>query len=131
MVGKDGKFLCKWAKKGNEPGQLDRPHAIALDSKGNLYVASHKNSRIQKFSPQGKLLLRWDLPDANQKGPEPTGMQFDARDRLYVPDTRNHRILVYDTQGKLLLKFGGQGKGDGQFNQPKGVALDGRGFLYV
>ena len=131
MLGEDGKFLRKWATKGDEPGQLDRPHAVAIDSKGNLYVASHRNSRIQKFDPQGKLLLRWDLPDPGKSRSEPTAIHFDKQDRLFVPDTGNHRILVYDTHGKLLTKFGKQGKGDGQFNRPNGLALDDRGFLYV
>ena len=95
-----------------------------------MFVASHKNTRVQKFNSKGKLLRRWDLPDA-KLGYEQTGMAFDGRDRLYVPDTRGNRILVYDTKGKLLLQFGKRGSGNGQFNQPKGVALDGHGFLYV
>ena len=131
MLGEGGKFLRKWATKGDEPGQLDRPHAITIDSKGNLYVASHRNIRIQKFDPQGKLLLRWDLPNPSKSRHEPTAIHFDKQDRLFVPDTGNHRILVYDTQGKLLMTFGKQGKGDGQFDRPNGLALDDRGFLYV
>ncbi|HJN10327.1 MAG TPA: DUF3179 domain-containing (seleno)protein [Pirellulaceae bacterium] len=131
MLGEGGKFLRKWATKGDEPGQLDRPHAITIDSKGNLYVASHRNTRIQKFDPQGKLLLRWDLPNPSKSRHEPTAIHFDKQDRLFVPDTGNHRILVYDTQGKLLMTFGKQGKGDGQFDRPNGLALDDRGFLYV
>ena len=34
---------------GAEPGQMNNPWAIALDSRGNLYVADSANHRVQKF----------------------------------------------------------------------------------
>jgi DNA-binding beta-propeller fold protein YncE len=34
---------------GGRPGQLANPWAIALDSKGNLYVADSQNHRVQKL----------------------------------------------------------------------------------
>jgi sugar lactone lactonase YvrE len=46
----DGKYLQGIGGEGTEPGQFDLPHGIALDSKGNLYVADTMNSRIQKFA---------------------------------------------------------------------------------
>ena len=34
---------------GAEPGQFNNPWGMALDSKGNLYVADSLNHRVQKF----------------------------------------------------------------------------------
>ena len=34
---------------GKGPGQFARPHGMAVDSKGHLYVADAGNQRIQKF----------------------------------------------------------------------------------
>ena len=34
---------------GAKPGQFSNPWSIALDSKGNLYVADALNHRVQKF----------------------------------------------------------------------------------
>jgi tripartite motif-containing protein 71 len=34
---------------GGAPGQFSNPWGIALDSKGNLYVADALNNRVQKF----------------------------------------------------------------------------------
>lgn len=45
----DGKFLFNLAPPGKDPGQLYRPHGMAFDSKGFLYVADASNQRIQKF----------------------------------------------------------------------------------
>ena len=36
--------------EGKEPGHFRTPHALALDSRGCLYVADVMNSRVQKFA---------------------------------------------------------------------------------
>jgi hypothetical protein len=46
----DGKYLQGLGGDGTDALQFDLPHGIALDSKGNLYVAHTMNSRIQKFA---------------------------------------------------------------------------------
>lgn len=45
----EGKFLLSIGGTGKEPGQFARPHGMAVDSKGRLYVADAGNQRIQKF----------------------------------------------------------------------------------
>ncbi len=46
---KDGKFIKFWGKKGSGPGELDIPHALAMDSRGRLFVGDRQNNRIQIF----------------------------------------------------------------------------------
>jgi sugar lactone lactonase YvrE len=45
----DGRFLLGLGGSGTGPGQFSRPHGLALDSRGHLYVADAANQRIQKF----------------------------------------------------------------------------------
>jgi hypothetical protein len=54
----DGKFLQQWGnmgqfgnkpQKGTEPGQFNSPGGVAIDVKGNVYVADTGNDRIQKL----------------------------------------------------------------------------------
>ena len=45
----EGKFLLGIGGTGEAPGQFVRPHGMALDSEGHLYVADAGNQRIQKF----------------------------------------------------------------------------------
>ena len=45
----DGKYLCGLGGEGIQPGQFERPHALAIDTQGCLYVADTMNYRIQKF----------------------------------------------------------------------------------
>lgn len=46
----EGKLLFSLGGSGHEPGQFARPHGMAMDSQGCLYVADAGNQRIQKFA---------------------------------------------------------------------------------
>ena len=55
----------------------------------------------------------------------------DGSGNVYVADQNNYRIEKFDSTGTFLTKWGSSGSGDGQFNQPTGVAVDGSGNVYV
>ena len=40
-------------------GQFDHPHGIGLDSKGNIYINTLNEPRIQKFTNDGKFIKEW------------------------------------------------------------------------
>ncbi len=46
-----GKILSSFGRPGHFAGQFDQPHGIAVDSKGNVYVAENRGRRVQKFRP--------------------------------------------------------------------------------
>ncbi len=46
----EGQYLGGIAVSGSEPGQLRRPHGMAFDSRGDLYVCDATNERVQRFS---------------------------------------------------------------------------------
>jgi peptidylamidoglycolate lyase len=50
-MGLDGQVTARWSNWGTEVGQLMIPHDIAVDQKGNVYVAELNNNRLQKFIP--------------------------------------------------------------------------------
>ena len=78
----DGKFIKTFATRGTGDGQLRFPHALAFDSKDNLYVADRGNSRIVVFDKDGRFLAAW-----KQFG-RPSGVAVDKNDLLYVIDSR-------------------------------------------
>ena len=78
-----GRFLRQWGTHGIGPGQMDVPHCLAMDSQGNLYVGDRWNSRVQKFSPDGKVLAIF-----TQFG-RPSGIAIDKNDILYVTDSES------------------------------------------
>jgi DNA-binding beta-propeller fold protein YncE len=47
---RSGKILSSFGGgEGREPGQFEQPHGLAVDSKGNVYIAENRGKRIQKF----------------------------------------------------------------------------------
>ena len=48
----DGKALGRWGEKGTAAGQLQLPHMLCVDSRGNVYVAEVTGKRIQRFAPK-------------------------------------------------------------------------------
>lgn len=80
----DGRYLHEWGGTGSAPGRFDVPHALAMDSRGRLFVADRNNNRIQIFDQDGDLLEVWI-----QFG-RPSGIYIDADDRLYVADNQSN-----------------------------------------
>ena len=81
---KDGDWVKSWGAKGTGPGQFNLPHAIAIDSRGRLFVADRDNNRIQIFDQDGKFLDQW-----KQFG-RPSGLHIAADDTLYVSDNQSN-----------------------------------------
>ncbi|TAK32113.1 MAG: TIGR03663 family protein [Chloroflexota bacterium] len=138
-----GKLLAQAGKQGSGQGEF-QPSAggawgIAVDSRGNVYVADTWNHRVQKFDSDLKFVAQWgehlDTQGAAQGNPGkfygPRGVAIDNQDNVYVTDTGNKRVQVFDTSGKFIAAFGGAGNAPGQFNEPVGIGADGTGNIWV
>ena len=95
---------------GTEPGEFSLPHAIALDSRGRLYVADRNNVRIQVFDQDGKFLDQWwDLV-------VPCAFWMTKDDELWVcgsspmPWRADDKVLGYPPVNQLFMKFNTSGK---------------------
>ena len=82
----DGKFIKEWGKTGWAPGEFHTLHAIALDSRGRVFVGDRGNNRIQTFDQEGKSLAMW-----TQFG-RPSGIFFDSKDQIYVADSESDDV---------------------------------------
>jgi DNA-binding beta-propeller fold protein YncE len=128
----DGVALAAWGTHGSGPGQFDHPVGIALDSKGNIYVAEMGNNRVQKLSPQGQPLAQFgrtgkELGEFNG----PYGIAVDAGGNIYVTDVLNSRIQKLSPSGQPVAQWGRAGSGPGEFIGLRGLAVDDHGFVYV
>ena len=86
---KDGKFIKTWGRRGSAPGELDTPHAIAIDSKGRLFVADRANNRIQIFDQEGKSLAEW------KQFSRPSGIFINKDDTIFVIDSETKNVQGY------------------------------------
>lgn len=142
-----GRFVKAWGELGVAPGQFSLPHAIAMDSRGRLYVADRNNVRIQVFDQKGKFLAQW------KNLITPWGIWITPKDEIYV--CGSSPMLWSETRGSMLgippkdqivMKFAADGrvlelwtfpKGEdgkekpGELNWVHAIAVDSSGALYL
>ncbi|MFV9506273.1 MAG: flippase activity-associated protein Agl23 [Oscillochloridaceae bacterium umkhey_bin13] len=76
------------------------PRGIAVDNRGNVYIADTGNKRVIVTDDEGTFLYQIGSAGA---GPgqfnEPTSVAVDAQGNLYVADTWNGRVQVFAPDG--------------------------------
>ncbi len=108
----DGKVLFTLGVPGKPaPYQSGEPFNrcthVAFSPKGEIYVSDgYGNSRVHKYSPDGKLLFSWGEP-----GCDPGQFNIvhnictDKDGWVYVADRENHRVQVFDGNGKYETQW--------------------------
>jgi tripartite motif-containing protein 71 len=123
----NGDLLTTWGGPGAGDGQFNDPRGIAIDPHGNVYVADYLNGRIQVFTADGAFIDAWEI----EGNGAPFDLDIDPQGDVYVADLSNDAIQKYAANGKLIGAIGGPGVGDGEFDQPTGIAVDQGGNFYV
>lgn len=117
--------------------KLNFPNGITVDSVGNVYVADSSNGRLLVFDTSGKVRAQVGRGSGQGNLGLPRGVAVDNQGRVFVVDATGQGMFVYraPTDESRRLDFigfvGGEGVSDAQFEFPNGVAVDGRGRVYV
>ncbi len=130
--------------------KLSKPFGVALDKKGNLFIADRGNNRVRRVTPKGIIttvagdggffFMGDNGPAYRASVAGPTGVAVDHDGNLIIADRNNNRIRMVDTQGLIRTVFGtGQQdyNGDSELARetnlhlPFGVAIDNDGKLLV
>jgi len=82
----DGKYVGEFGRKGTGPGEFDQPHALAMDSKGRLFVGDRSNNRIQILDQNGRFLEEWT------QFSRPSGIYIDRKDNIYAADSESGSV---------------------------------------
>jgi len=149
---KNGDWVKSFGVPGRTaPGELNTPHSIAADAKGNIYVADRGNRRIQVFDSNGTFqrTITIDVPvspDAkpwfgNQPTPEQGVAQSGApwaicitpgpTQYLYSSDAFPGRIYKLSLDGEVLGVLGRSGRQPKQFGWIHEMACPSENELYV
>lgn len=133
---KTGKLLKSWGTKGAGRGMLDQPHALAMDSRGRLFVGDRSNNRI--------LILDQDFTHLDEwlQFSRPSGIYIDKDDTIYVTDSESGSVNPAHGEWKRGIRIGSVTDGrvtafipdpdDKATNTSaaEGVAVDAKGNIY-
>ncbi len=135
---RNGTFLRKFGSFGSGGGQFDGPVGVAVQGP-EVFVTDAHNHRLEVFDRNGTFLRTW-----GSFGSEDGQFLFTAgvtvqSNEVYVvdyndqnyPTSLGDRVEVFDRNGTFLRTFGSFGSGDGQFNGPFGVAVEGSEVFVV
>jgi uncharacterized protein (TIGR03437 family) len=131
---------------------LSQPEGIAADKAGNIYVADAANHRVRKIAQDGSIQTAAGTGVAGFAGDggqasaallnQPYGLAIDSTGNLYIADLGNARVRKVGMDGTIQTVAGGgslpaisTGQGGAatiaQLMQPRNVAIDGAGSLYI
>jgi len=113
----DGRYVRSIGKgKGSEPGQLQVPHGVALDSQGRILVNDSDNARVSVCDPNGNFIESWPYPSRG-------GIVVLPDDTVYVSDVNAGVVNVLDKNGKLLHSISA--------DRAHGLGVENDGSIYV
>ena len=118
---------------GISPGQFMSPSGVAVDSDGNILVASHYF--VQKFSPTGQFLQQagGTNPQASFIIESPRGLAIGENGRVYISEQQKNRVTILNSDLSFYKRFTDADKmlGSGHLNMPQGVAVNSKGTVYI
>jgi sugar lactone lactonase YvrE len=101
--------------KGSQPGQLQLPHGVALDSRGRILVNDSDNQRVSVFDKDGTFVETWPYPSRG-------GIAVAADDTVYISDV-NAGVVNIVKNGKPIDRVSA--------DRAHGMGIDTDGAIYV
>ena len=127
---------------------LNTPSAVAVDTRGNIYIADTGNQRIRRIDARGIITTIAGVDKGGfggDNGPataaalnRPQGVAVDHAGSVFVADTDNQRVRKISAAGVITTIAGlDPAAGDrgpallATLSQPSGLAMDANGSLFI
>ena len=123
------RFQFSFGSLGSDPGQLDIPCAVALNStEDHLFVSDNKNNRVQVFSTQQGNFLHQIVHD-NLRYPH--GISYNGDGHLLVCSSGANCVLVCKEDGTVAAVIDGHIPGEENFTVPGEARLNSNGQIII
>ena len=124
-----GKVIMQLGQKGVSGmgrNNFNLPTDVAFAPNGDFYVTDgYGNSRVMKFSKDGKLLLQWGKKGAAEgEFNLPHSIVLDRDGMVYVGDRENNRVQIFSPDGRFLRQWT-------QLGSPWGLAITTAQEIYM
>jgi len=126
-----GEFLGFWQMPQTDQG---KPKGMCRDKNGNIVVLEPHYSRVNHFTPEGKLVAQWGAHGTNAgELAFPRSVIVNSLGEILVSEYGlTERVQQFSAQGRNLIRVLGRGgTGDGEFNRAEGLGIDRQDRLYV
>lgn len=135
---KNGKFIRSWGKRGTSGAvdELLQPHALAIDSRGRLYVGDRSNNRVLVLDRDFRHIETWF------QFSRPSGIFIDQDDVIYVADAESGSVAPTRKDWSRGIRVGNANNGtlsalipdpdttSRNTSSAEGVAVDKHGVIY-
>jgi sugar lactone lactonase YvrE len=132
--------------------QLNEPHSIGFDKRGDLYICDVKNHRVRKVDMKTGVISTFGGTGERKPSPDgapisgtplsgPRALDFDRDGNLWLALREGNAILKLDLAKGVIHHVAGTGqKGSGgnggpaleaTLNGPKGIAVGPKGNVYI
>lgn len=126
-----------WHRDALSIPPIKYPNDIAVDAAGNFYVAgmnlpgllavTETNSAVCSFSPAAKPIRCFQFGDTLY---QPRSIVV-AGDKVFISSSGRDSVIETLLDGTPVEVWGGEGRAPGKFQNPLGLAFDGKTYLYV
>ena len=117
------------------------PRAIALDSKGNLYILERRGNALRVAGRDGTIRTVIGPGTISPDLHGPKHLTVDAKDNVIIADAENHLVRLYSPRTGKTRTIAGTGRkcdkivasdpSQTELNRPHGVTVDAAGRLYI
>ena len=93
-------------------GPFNYPTEMAPAPSGDIYVSDgYRNSRIHRFTSDGRLISSWGQPGKTEPGEFhlPHSLMIDPEGKVYVCDRANRRVQIFSADGEFITMWTGMG----------------------
>ena len=108
-LSREGKVLMTLGERGvagADAKHFNRPTDVAVLPDGSFYVGDgYRNTRIIKYSADGKFLFQWGAPGQGPGKFKIPHALVVSGGKIFVADRENGRVQVFDLQGKFIEQW--------------------------